>query len=412
MITYEKGEYLKKDSHSKEVFYFKSEKDDYDVLSREVYKNKALEIHFPFNPKGSQKYKYIESIEFHNISPNNIHGVYKVANFGWGFTKNLSPIIYYLEKFPNIKKIIISPKLKSKINKNNIIFNLLNLEEIFHWIKPLKEGHSLELKKTANNALADIFPEKIKSEIETYTKGSLSVFIKNKGVTKEKLSDDDINSVINVIPDHITQKNLLYKTEEKINFIKLNKTKNDFKKLINQKADTPKLEERCQKFFGENSWIFSNILSTPVAILAGKAYVGGKIFDNKSGREADFLYKNNLTHNVFIVEIKTPKKKLIDSLNAYRKPDVFSIGKELTGGLIQVLDQKDNLQKEFYRISSGKFESFSPKALLVIGNLKDLDKKQFKSFELFRSNIKDVEIVTYDELYERTNLILGQFVEK
>ncbi|MFA6325514.1 MAG: hypothetical protein WCX46_04790, partial [Candidatus Paceibacterota bacterium] len=105
MTTYKKEEYLKKDLPNKEVFYFKNEKDDYDVLSREVYKKKQLEIHFPFNPTGGQKYKYIESIEFHNISPKNINGVYKVANFGWGFTKNLSPVIYNLEKFPAIKKI-------------------------------------------------------------------------------------------------------------------------------------------------------------------------------------------------------------------------------------------------------------------------------------------------------------------
>lgn len=405
-----KEEYLKKNLPAKEVFYFLNERDGYDVLSREVYKKKALEIHYPFDRNGHQKYKYIRSIEFHDISPKNISGIYKVANFGWGFTKNISPIIYRLEKFPGIGKVAISPKVKSKLQRNTIIFNTADLEEIFHWIKPLKEGQSEELKKTANNALAKIFPKEIKQEAKGYIKGSLGLFIKNEGLSKDALSEEDTASLVQIIPDHITEKKLLYKTEEKINYIKLNAVKDSFKKLVSQKTDTAGLEEKCQKFFTDNSWIFSNVLSIPVALLAGKAYVGGKTFENKSGKEADFLYRNKLTHNVFIIEIKTPKKKIIDSATPYRKPDVFSLGKELSGGLIQILDQKDNLQKEFYKISSEEFQSFNPKALLVIGRLTDLNKKQLKSFELFRSNLRDVEIVTYDELFERTNLILGQFV--
>ncbi len=411
MPVTKKEEYLKKKLSDKEIFYFIDEKENFDVLSREVYKKKALEIHFPFDRNGRQKYKYIQSIEFHLISPKNISGVYKVASFGWGFTKNISPVIYSLERFPRINKIIISQKVTSKIQGNTVFFSVDDLNEIYKWIKPLKEGHSDELKKTANNALSGIFPKEIKRDSQEYIKGSLSMFIKNKKASKDRLSSDDIASLIEIIPDHIAEESLLYKTEEKINFIKLNAIKEDFQKLLKQKEDTKSLEERCQKFFSDNSWIFSNILSTPIAMFKGKAYVGGKSFENKAGREADFLYKNNLTQNVFIIEIKTPKKKLIDSKVAYRKPDVFSIGKELSGGLVQVLDQKDNLQKEFYKLSAGKFISFNPKALLIIGSLKDLSEVQIKSFELFRNNIRDVEVITFDELLERTNLILGQFIE-
>lgn len=130
------------------------------------------------------------------------------------------------------------------------------------------------------------------------------------------------------------------------------------------------------------------------------------------GKEADFLYKNNLTQNVFVIEIKTPLKKIIDTRKPYRKPDVFALGKELTGGLVQLLDQKDSLQKEFYSLAkSGEFKSFNPRGLLVIGKIKDLSKPQLKSFELFRSNLRDVEIITYDELLERTDLILKQFIK-
>lgn len=407
-----KGEYIKKSLKSKDVFYYKDDKEGIDVLSREVYKKKPLEVHFPFDRGGSAKYKYIHSFEFQHISPSVLNGVYKAVNFGLGFTRNLSPIVYRLEKYPSINKIIVSSKLVSKITRTTATFSTTDLEEIFQTIKPLKDVQSEEMKRVSNNTLADIFPNKIKRSAETYKKGELSLFLKDKKISPEKLSEGDVKRLIDIIPTNIKEDKIVYQAEEKINFIKLQKVKDDFQKLVEQKTDTDKLEEKCQIFFTDNHWILSNILSMPVVLLGGKVYVGGKNIFNKGGKEADFLFKNKLTKNVFIIEIKTPLKKIIDTTTPYRKPDVFSIGKEVTGGLVQALDQKDNLQKDFYTLAKGgEFVSFNPKVVLIIGNLKSLSKKQLKSFELFRSNIKDVEIITYDELLTRTNLILGEFVD-
>ncbi len=407
-----KSEYTKRDLKTKTVFFYKDEKEGVDVLSREVYKNKTLEVHFPFRKDGDAKYKYIHSIEFQDISPKIINGIYKAVNFGLGFTKNLSPVIYRLEKYPAIKEIIISPKLSSKLTRTVAIFNTSDLEEIFQTIKPLKEVQSEELRRVSNNALSDIFPDKIKRSAHIYKKGELSLFLKEKKITPDKLSDNDISKLIDVIPEDIKEEKIVYQAEEKINFIKLQKVKDNFRKLINQTTDTEKFEERCQRFFMENHWILSNILSMPIALLGGKVFVGGKNIYNKGGKEADFLFKNKLTKNVFIIEIKTPLKKIVEAKVPYRKPDVFSMSKEVIGGLIQVLDQKDNLQKNFNALSQGgEFQSFNPRMVLIVGKLKDLTKKQIKSFELFRSNLKDVEIITYDELVKRTDLILGEFVE-
>lgn len=411
-MAIKKGEYLKSSLKSKDVFFYKDEKEGIDVLSREVYKKKPLEIHFPFDRNGSAKYKYIRSIEFHHIPPATINGVYKAVNFGLGFTRNLSPIVYRLEKYPAIGKIIIAPNFVSGITKTAATFSTADLEKIFQTIKPLKEVQSEELRRVSNNVLSDIFPHKIKRSANDYVKGELSVFLKDKKVAPEKLSNDDVKNLIEIIPPHIKEEKIVYQAEEKINFIKLQRVKEDFRKIVDQKTDTDKLEEKCQRFFTDNHWILSNILSMPVVLLGGKVYVGGKSINNKGGKEADFLLKNKLTKNVFIIEIKTPLKKIIDSNDPYRKPDVFSIGKEVTGGLVQALDQKDNLQKEFYTLAKGgEFVSFNPKVVLIIGNLKSLAKKQLKSFELFRSSIRDVDIITYDELLKRTDLILGEFIK-
>jgi hypothetical protein len=406
-----KEEYLRKETDTKRSFYFRDDKEGIDVKCREVYKNKKLEVQFPFSKTGGKKYRYIEEIRIEDVDSNFIKGISKSATFGLGFTKYLSPIIYKLEEKPRIKKIVISPTKTTVIKNDTLTFNTVDLEEIFNWLKPLKDSQWQETKKVSNNALAKSLPTEFNHLDDKYNKGEIALFIKNKKVNSSKLSEEDIKQLLEVLPDHITEQSIFYKTEEKINHIRLNAVKADFKKLTEQKSDTKALEEKCHKFFEENNWIFSNILATPIALLKSKAYVGGKSYENTDGKITDFLFKNSLTKNVCVVEIKTPRKKLVDTKVPYRKPDVFSMGKELTGGLVQVLDQKDNLMKEFHVLSSGDYESFSPKALLVIGCLSDLNRKQLKSFELFRGSIKDVEVITYDELLARTELVLGQFVE-
>ncbi len=412
MKTYKKNEELKKDMPEKQVFYYVDEKEELNVLSREVYKKRPLEVHYPFKKDGGPKYKYIKSVEFHNISPSLIKGVLKSPKMGLGFTRYLSPVVYELEKFENIQKIIISKNDQSYFDKKSITFNICDLEKMFRCLKPFKDVQSSKLKTTSNNLLSEIFPEKIKEVGHSYTKNELGIFIRENKLTPDELSEKDVESVISLIPKNISTEKVFFQAEEKINFIKLNKIKEDFNKLLNQKTDTSKLEEKCQQFFKKNSWVLSNILSVPVAILKDKAYVGGKDYKDTGGRIADFLYSNKFTKNVCVIEIKTPLKKIIDAKTPYRKPDVFSLGKELTGGIVQVLDQKDNLQKDFYKLSQGdEFKSFNPKVLLVIGRISSLTSEQLKSFELFRGNIKDVEVVTFDELNERTDIIFGNFLD-
>ena len=60
--------------------------------------------------------------------------------------------------------------------------------------------------------------------------------------------------------------------------------------------------------------------------------------------------------------------------------------------------------KEFY-ILKGKtkkpIESFNSKCIVLIGMVEELEDEQLQSFELIRSNSKDVEIVTFDELHQK-----------
>jgi len=119
------------------------------------------------------------------------------------------------------------------------------------------------------------------------------------------------------------------------------------------------------------------------------------------------LYQNKITKNVSLIEIKTPETKLMGS--EYRN-GIYAISSELSGSINQLLSYKDEIQKNYYSVlRDGTYQLINPKCILIIGNITgsyvNEDKKS--SFEIFRKNLKDVEIATYDELFCKIELFLN-----
>ncbi len=123
--------------------------------------------------------------------------------------------------------------------------------------------------------------------------------------------------------------------------------------------------------------------------------------DDKGGNICDFIYQNQLSQNVALIEIKTPCTAIIGQ--KYR--GTFSLSGELSGAINQVLNYKDKLTKEYYYIdrnSSKSFEVFNPKCVVVIGKISLLaDTDQIGAFENFRNSLNNVTIITFDELYQK-----------
>lgn len=168
-------------------------------------------------------------------------------------------------------------------------------------------------------------------------------------------------------------------------------------------------EEFWQNLLQKCPAVLAQIFPQSMFQLGNKCYVGGKSISNSGGNLVDFIYASRLTGNVALVEIKTPKTKLLGK--RYRS-NAYSISEELSGSFVQVLNYKDQLMKEYYKLSEGSqggsFSAFNPKCLIVIGTLESelKDGNQYKSFELFRNSMTNVEIVTYDELFQKAQDIL------
>jgi hypothetical protein len=165
-------------------------------------------------------------------------------------------------------------------------------------------------------------------------------------------------------------------------------------------------EGEWQKLLTKHWPVVVQIFSWPVSIVQEKAFVGGKGIDNKGGGLVDYLVKNQLTNNVSLVEIKTPSTALVGK--EYRS-GVHQMSSDLDGGVVQILSYKQKLLQEYNSLgASDLFESFDPKCFLLIGHagnaLADTPKK--RSFELFRNQLSNVQVITFDEMVAKAkNLI-------
>jgi hypothetical protein len=92
----------------------------------------------------------------------------------------------------------------------------------------------------------------------------------------------------------------------------------------------------------------------------------------------------------------------------YRK-GIYNIADDLSGAVMQVLNYKDTLLRNYRSLEVGElFDAFDPKCVVIIGHAGQelTEKNKRKTFELYRNQLSDVEVITYDEIVHKTqNLI-------
>jgi len=171
------------------------------------------------------------------------------------------------------------------------------------------------------------------------------------------------------------------------------------------------LEEFWQQLFKENPYVLSQLFSVPVIFIGDKAYVGGMNVDRQNAKFVDYLYVNASSNDALLVELKTPVTKLLGA--KYRK-GVYKPSAELSGSVVQALDYRRELSASLRTLidtSEKKIEIFNPPCVVVIGNASQEldDEMKRKSFELYRTSLKDVEIITYDELFKKAETLATLF---
>ncbi|WP_283636936.1 Shedu immune nuclease family protein [Aquaticitalea lipolytica] len=404
-----KGEKIERDLVSKQVWHYYDTEAGINQISKELFKKTDKVIHYPRGFEGGEKYNFIKKFTYLGFGGKLPIGVVKAVSYGWGFTKTLNPFTYFIDETYEVKEVIIEKKGKTELDVTNKILylNETSLQELQDSFSAIYKKNRSEVDFVLQLTLNSLFPKVIDKPEKTYIANALASSLSSWGNSIDEFSDGDKKAIQDLfdklsIGTDFLSKESLAKTKEIVDSKFIQKTIERFNELFSLVTDGESLEKHWQVFLQENSWVFSSIFAQPIILYQREAYVGGKSLDNKNGKMNDFLIKNSLSDNVSFLEIKTHKTKLVEN-SSYRGEDVYSISKDLSGSTAQVLNQRDNFQKEFYALKAksrknGNFETFNSKCIVLIGNLADLDEDQRYSFELSRSNSKDVEIITFDEL--------------
>ncbi len=413
-------EVAKKFSRDKITYHFIDSENKINVRSKVVFKKQDKFVIYPFyidkkTRKIKPKYRKIQSFTFEGLKNKLPSGFIKDASKGYGVTRFLKPLRKFIEDSLDVRDVEITKKNKSNLAGYKLILHFEDFENIRKSLASINQEYGEQNKIFLNNYFIKVLPSKFKAREEEYQKGAISRILKQHDSIEKDLSSEDKNALLRLFKKlsinqkDIFEKQVLVSTKDKIEQKFIEDILKEFEMALSLKHVK---EDKWQYFFTDNAWIFSQLFAYPAVLFKDKAYVGGKTIEDTEGKIVDFLYANKLTRNSALIEIKKHTTKLL-SKKPYRGTDVFSMDRELSGAISQALDQKETYCKTFDSIrGEDNISSFNPKCIIIIGKISDLNKKQFKAFELMRSNFKDLEIIAFDELYERIKSILSIFKKK
>ena len=182
-----------------------------------------------------------------------------------------------------------------------------------------------------------------------------------------------------------------------------------------------------QNFFEQNQWIFGYglryVFMTGLEETTLEQITAGHQL-SQPGKRTDALMKTRgLVSSLCFIEIKTPETKLLHSRQPYRSAS-WAISPELAGSIAQIQRTLElalkTIQTRLQVVSPEGDPTqeiaflYQPKAYIVIGNLGEflaadgINEQKFSSFELFRRNLSNPEIITFDELLARARFVARQ----
>jgi len=159
-------------------------------------------------------------------------------------------------------------------------------------------------------------------------------------------------------------------------------------------------EEFWQTEFSKHHFVLGLLFAYPIVIIQGKAFVGGKQYDNKHGSLADFLGRVPTSGNAVMIEIKNPTAPM---LGGRYRDDIFPPSREVVGAISQVIHYAESLSNAPEIRKGAELSASAPRCVIITGNgARELtDDYRKRSFERFRERLLGVTVVTFDEFFQR-----------
>lgn len=201
----------------------------------------------------------------------------------------------------------------------------------------------------------------------------------------------------------------------KMSYIKVAEERKAILEEFRSAMGSNRREDYWQDFFEKNPWIFGYGLNYKILRQEQvQPNYGGATIDGRGAQLGDFLASSGAEIKfTVLVELKTPQTPLLGN-NRYRN-GACEIGRELMGGVAQLQANCHTWETEGSRraVDQERLEAkgvytVRPKGILVIGNTNQLtDIYRRNTFEMFRRNLNEPEIICFDELFDRATYIIS-----
>jgi antiviral defense system Shedu protein SduA len=240
---------------------------------------------------------------------------------------------------------------------------------------------------------------------------AFSLVLRGDAEIASALSARGANSLIKIIRELSRIKDVSL-TEEDVNQLLKRKEKLlEFEKNLHAGHK----EVWWQDFFEANKWIFGYGLDYQILRQEQPQPVyRGPRLDGKGGQRGDFLHSTvaDVSFTV-LVEIKKPSTPLLQGQSEIRS-GTWSLSQDLTDALAQIqtnvygweqgADEPENRDL----LEAKGIYTVRPKGIVVVGLLRSISEPRSKreTFQRFRQSVHGIEILTFDELYNRAKFIV------
>ncbi|MBY3246009.1 DUF4263 domain-containing protein [Rhizobium laguerreae] len=377
----------------------------------------------------SQKYKKIHSIWF-ELPPDDWDaptdhdsaieflktylpgGFVHDPTYGLGVTKELRPIIHAIEEIEGVSRIVIGTKETTRHEHSIFYFresDFFNLRTVFGRTTRRHQQESLMERNILahNNVLHNVYPDKYRLKEPPYRPGTIYKLVGGQDAAQTVLQGKDRTALLKTVVGNAAaiadrDPKEFVQLQKDLELVSLDRLIHTFEKSLGKNHN----ENHWQKMLELNPFILSMVFGYPIVIVQAGAAVGGGTIAGNGTKIADFLSKNSSSHNAAIVEIKTPQTPVCGK--EYRG-GVWKPSNHLMGAVAQVLDQRQKLTLSLpvtKQFSPGlsDLQVYAVDCVIVVG-IMPAEPAQISSFEMVRSQFKDVRIVTFDELFGKLLLL-------
>lgn len=334
-------------------------------------------------------------------------GLNKNPEFGLGFAQECDIIVNLIEEHTECTSIALPASGEPAIRGRVFYLPLPHLEELRGRLARIKSRGDVGIRRVKQTMVHNELASVLGLQARELSLGRLpdSRWMTKVAAGEVPLNDDEQDRLLAAtaagarsIVESSPQK--LARLQRDIELVNLDQLIVAFADAL----DAGHPEPWWQRFFEENVFLLQLIFGGPTVFVDSQVPIGEGDNSTKGKKIADYFFKNSMTNNAALVEIKKPSTLLLGR-REYRA-GVYGVDAEIGKAVTQVLDQALQLARSEaatrMRTGDPSWTVSAPRCFVVAGRASELDTpdKQ-KSFDLFREHLAGVRLVTFDEIFEQ-----------